>query len=99
MLGVAVCLRGTAEYVVLEGYVPQYHRRLQMLYCQTAIRSRVLRELRVLYFNFAGVQQSSSLLLCKTGGMSVREGRRGISSRDSGTSMRLCTLSTAFVFE
>lgn len=55
ILGVAVRLRGTAQDVVPEGNVPQYHRRLQSLYRQAAIRSRVFREHCILYLNFAGV--------------------------------------------
>lgn len=67
MLGVAVCARGAAAYVAVEGHVRKRHMRLQVLNCQATARSCVLREDRVFYFHCTSVQESSTPVLCKLG--------------------------------
>lgn len=67
MLGVAVCVWGAAAYVAVESYVRKRHMRLDVLNRQATARSGVLREHRVFYVHCAGVPESSTRVLCKTG--------------------------------
>lgn len=84
MLGITVRFQGAAQYVVVEGHVPQHHRRLDMLYCQATITWPVLRERCVDRLCFADVVRSSSYFLCNI----VRDSAYvyvGISSQHSVT--------------